>query len=227
MFDIIVTEYSADSYARVRITDYHTNIVLIEKDKKILFEKPLADPSEESAANSRADRSLLNMEDIWDFICTADTGDLAPVLDRQIQYNYAIAEEGIRGDYGANIGSVLLKTYGNDISVRAKAMAAAGSDARMNGCELPVIINSGSGNQGITCSVPLIEYAENSTLTKTPCTGLSPSQIWSRSMKRPASEPSLHTVVQSAQEPGPELVLPICAAEIIPISFTQLSTRLP
>ena len=159
VFDIIVTEYSADSYARVRITDYHTNIVLIEKDKKILFEKPLADPSEESAANSRADRSLLNMEDIWDFICTADTSDLAPVLERQIQYNYAIAEEGIRGDYGANIGSVLLKTYGNDISVRAKAMAAAGSDARMNGCELPVIINSGSGNQGITCSVPLVEYA--------------------------------------------------------------------
>src|SRR5699024_6370113 len=93
------------------------------------------------------------------FICTADTSDLAPVLERQIQYNYAIAEEGIRGDYGANIGSVLLKTYGNDISVRAKAMAAAGSDARMNGCELPVIINSGSGNQGITCSVPLVEYA--------------------------------------------------------------------
>lgn len=159
VFDIIVTEYSADSYARVRITDYHTNTVLIEKDKKILFEKPLEDPSEESAPNSRADRSLLNMEDIWDFICTADTSDLAPVLERQIQYNYAIAEEGIRGDYGANIGSVLLKTYGNDISVRAKAMAAAGSDARMNGCELPVIINSGSGNQGITCSVPLVEYA--------------------------------------------------------------------
>lgn len=160
VFDIIVTEYSADSYVKVRIADYHTNIVLIEKNNTVLLQQALTDPSEESDANFHADRSLLNMEDIWDFVCTVDTKDLAPVLDRQIKYNYAIAQEGIRGDYGANIGSVLLKTYGSDISIRAKAMAAAGSDARMNGCELPVIINSGSGNQGITCSVPLIEYAK-------------------------------------------------------------------
>ena len=89
-----------------------------------------------------------------------DIEEIRPVLSRQIEYNTAIADEGLRGDYGANIGSVLLDTYGDDIRTRAKARAAAGSDARMNGCELPVIINSGSGNQGITCSVPVIEYAK-------------------------------------------------------------------
>ena len=86
--------------------------------------------------------------------------DVEEILDRQIQYNTAICEEGLLGDYGSNIGSVLLKTYGHDIKVRARAKAAAGSDARMNGCELPVVINSGSGNQGITASIPVIEYAK-------------------------------------------------------------------
>lgn len=158
VFDIIVTEYKGDSSAKVRILDYHTNIVLIEKNGDILFkEEPSAADTDEEP---RADRSLLNMEDIWDFITTADTSDISDILDRQIEYNSAIAEEGLNGDYGANIGTVLLHSYGNDITVRAKAKAAAGSDARMNGCELPVVINSGSGNQGITCSVPLIEYAK-------------------------------------------------------------------
>ena len=167
VFDIIVTEYKEDSYTKVRIADFHTNIVLIEKDGDVLLEKELkaADSDEDEGAN-RADRSLLNMEDIWDFACTADTADVAKLLDRQIRYNNAIAEEGLLGDYGANIGSVLLHSYGNDITVRAKAKAAAGSDARMNGCELPVIINSGSGNQGITCSVPLIEYAKELNSSK-------------------------------------------------------------
>lgn len=167
VFDIIVTEYEGDSYAKVRIADYHTNIVLIEKNGNILLEKELKSEeagSEEQA--NRADRGLLNMEDIWDFANTVDTADVSKLLDRQIRYNNAIAEEGLLGDYGANIGSVLLHSYGNDITVRAKAKAAAGSDARMNGCELPVIINSGSGNQGITCSVPLIEYAKELNSSK-------------------------------------------------------------
>ena len=158
VFDIIVTERSGDSYAKVRIADFHTNICLIEKNGRVLYEKPLL--NEEARRDSRADRSLLNMKDIWDFAETADLRDVADLLERQIRYNNAIAEEGLLGDYGANIGRVLLTTYGNDVSNRAKAKAAAGSDARMNGCELPVIINSGSGNQGITCSVPLIEYAK-------------------------------------------------------------------
>ena len=99
------------------------------------------------------------MEDIWDFINTVDVEDVKPVLERQMKYNMAIAEEGMKGNYGANIGKVLMEMNGDDVRTRARAMAAAGSDARMNGCELPVIINSGSGNQGITASVPVVVYA--------------------------------------------------------------------
>lgn len=158
VFDIQVTAYAGEDYARVRITDFHTNIVLVEKNGEILMQKQVAQDS--AAYASRADRSLLNVADIWDFSQTCDVKDVEEVLERQIRFNNAIAEEGLLGDYGANIGSVLLATWGNEVSVRAKAKAAAGSDARMNGCELPVIINSGSGNQGITCSVPLVEYAK-------------------------------------------------------------------
>ena len=157
VFDLIVTEWKGESSAKVRIADFHTNIVSIEKDGKVLFEKPLEENRED---DHRTDRSLLDMEHIYDFANTVEIRDVKDVLDRQIQYNTAICEEGLLGDYGANIGSVLIRTYGNDIKVRAKAKAAAGSDARMNGCELPVIINSGSGNQGITVSVPVIEYAK-------------------------------------------------------------------
>lgn len=155
-FDIIVTVRKGDSYARVRIANYHTNIVLIEKNSEVLFEIPVEGENEEGLT----DRSLLNMEDIWDFINSVDIEDIREIIGRQIEYNTAIAKEGLRGDYGANIGNVLLKTYGDDVRTRAKAMAAAGSDARMNGCELPVIINAGSGNQGMTCSLPVLEYAK-------------------------------------------------------------------
>ena len=155
-FDIIVSVYKGSSYAKVRIANYHTNIVLIEKDGEVLYEIAVEGEKEEGLT----DRNLLNMKDIWDFAMTVDVKDIKETLDRQIAYNTAIAEEGLRGDYGANIGSVLLDTYGDDIRTRAKAKAAAGSDARMNGCELPVIINSGSGNQGMTSSIPVIEYAK-------------------------------------------------------------------
>lgn len=156
IFDMIITVEKADSYVKVRVSDYHTNIVLIEKDGEILFKQD-SDIKEEE---ERADRSLMNMESIWEFANTVDIEDVREILQRQIDYNTAIVEEGLRGDYGANIGKVLLATYGDDVRVRAKAYAAAGSDARMNGCEMPVIINSGSGNQGITCSIPVIEYAK-------------------------------------------------------------------
>ena len=161
VFDIIVTEYKGDSSARVRILDTHTNIVRVEKDGKVLYEKSAGHTPEAKAENtSSADRSLLNIEDIWDFVNTVEIDDIRAVISRQIEYNTAIAKEGLRGDYGANIGSVLLSAYGDDVKNRAKAMAAAGSDARMNGCELPVIINAGSGNQGMTCSLPVLEYAK-------------------------------------------------------------------
>ena len=156
-FEIVVTVFKGESYAKVRIVNYHTNIVLIEKNGEVLFEVKVDGEGE----SGLTDRSILNIADILDFAETVDVSDIKTVLDRQIQYNSAIAQEGLRGDYGSNIGSVLLQTYGDSsVMVRAKAMAAAGSDARMNGCEMPVIINSGSGNQGMTTSLPVIEYAK-------------------------------------------------------------------
>lgn len=156
VFDIIIILKHQNDEVLVRIKDFHTNIVLIEKNGEVLFEKK----EEATEVQTRVDRSLLDMESIWDFINSVDVNELAYILNRQIQYNTAISEEGLKNDYGANIGKVLLKMDGDNIRTRAKAKAAAGSDARMNGCELPVIINSGSGNQGITCSVPVIEYAK-------------------------------------------------------------------
>ena len=156
-FEIIVTLYKGEDYAKVRIVNYHTNIVLIEKNGEVLMEVKVDGEGE----TGLTDRSLLNIEDIYDFAETVDIQDVKAILDRQIQYNTAIAQEGLRGNYGSNIGSVLLDTYGDSsVMIRAKAMAAAGSDARMNGCEMPVIINSGSGNQGMTTSLPVIEYAK-------------------------------------------------------------------
>ena len=189
-FEIIVTVTKGDSYAMVRIANYHTNIVHIEKDHKVLLDIPVEGESEEGLT----DRSLLDVEDIWDFINTVEIDDIREVIGRQIEYNTAIADEGLRGDYGANIGRVLLETYGDaDVKVRAKARAAAGSDARMNGCELPVIINAGSGNQGndlfSSCSgiCQRIKFRRGQDL---------PIDIriaWWRSIRRPVSEDCPHT----------------------------------
>ena len=156
LLDMIVTVYRASSYARVRIANEHTNIVLIERDGVKLQEKA---SDEEEVTNGLPDYNLLTVERIWDFACTCEPEDVREILDRQIEQNTAIAREGLQKDYGANIGKVLLKT-GDDLRTRAKAYAAAGSDARMNGSELPVVICSGSGNQGLTASLPVIVYAE-------------------------------------------------------------------
>ena len=115
------------------------------------------------------DKSLLTIADICDFADTCDLEDIRPILDTQIQYNTEISQEGLRGDYGANVGSTMLKFYGDSVRNRAIAKAAAGSDARMSGCELPVVINSGSGNQGITVSVPVIEYAKALEVSQETC----------------------------------------------------------
>ncbi len=155
-FEIVVTVSDKEEYAKVRIANYHTNIVLIEKNGEKLLETEVADEGEKGLT----DRSILDMEGILEFADTVDIEDIREVLQKQIEYNTAIAEEGLRGNYGANIGSVLLDLEGDNVRIRAKAKAAAGSDARMSGCELPVIINSGSGNQGMTCSIPVIEYAK-------------------------------------------------------------------
>lgn len=156
LLDMIITVSLGASRARVRIANEHTNIVLIEKDGKILFEK---DPGNSDDCDEHlSDYGLLTVRDIYDFACTCDTEDVHEILDRQIELNTAISREGLRREYGANIGKVLLK-MGDDVLTRARASAAAASDARMNGCELPVVICSGSGNQGLTASLPVIEYA--------------------------------------------------------------------
>ena len=167
-FDIVVRAFAKrdaqaagpDASARsalVRIADHHTNIVREERDGIVL--RDVAPASEGGADESLTDRSVLSMEGIWDFATTVRIEDVSALLDRQIACNDAIAREGLDGVWGANVGSVMLGAYGGDVKVRACAHAAAASDARMSGCELPVVINSGSGNQGITVSVPLIVYA--------------------------------------------------------------------
>jgi L-cysteine desulfidase len=154
IFDINITVFAGSSQVRVRITDTHTNISLIEKDGKPIFEQNGSQEPDET------DRGLLNIAGALDFAEIVDINDVRSIIERQIEYNSAIAAEGLSSDYGANIGKVLLKNYGTGIQIRAKAMAAAGSDARMNGCEMPVIIVSGSGNQGMATSLPVIEYAK-------------------------------------------------------------------
>jgi L-cysteine desulfidase len=156
LLDIVVTVRKGASEAKARVVNEHTNIVLVEKDGHVLEQKEISEAADPEAP----DYTLLSMKDIYDFALTADIDDVKDILDRQIELNTAISQEGLKNDYGANIGKVLLKAYGNDIKIRAKAVAAAGSDARMNGCSLPVVINSGSGNQGMTASLPVIEYAK-------------------------------------------------------------------
>lgn len=156
IFDICVILKAKADTVKVRIVEEHTNVVLIQKNEDILFQH-------ESDANGKntmmTDRSILNVEDIVAFADMVDIQDVKDILDRQMEYNMRIAAEGLEGNYGANIGSTLLAMYGDDVKIKARAYAAAGSDARMNGCSLPVVICSGSGNQGITASVPVIVFA--------------------------------------------------------------------
>jgi len=158
VFDIIITLSAGSDCVRLRISDYHTNIVFIEHNGQTLLSSGKV--SREIETTGLTDRSMLSVEAILDFAGTCDVDDVRTLIERQIEYNYAIALEGLNNSWGANIGSVLRDTYGTDIKMRARYMAAAGSDARMSGCEMPVIIVSGSGNQGMTASIPVIEYAK-------------------------------------------------------------------
>jgi L-cysteine desulfidase len=157
IFDLIVNVYAGDSHASVQISHYHTNIVRVTKDGEATVYTHHCD---DVSNKHKTDRSIMSVEDIVAFADSVAIDEVKDVLKLQIAYNTAIAQEGISGNWGANVGSVLLKSWGDDIKVRAKAMAAAGSDARMSGCELPVMIVSGSGNQGLATSVPVIEYAK-------------------------------------------------------------------
>lgn len=156
LFDICITLEGAGHKAVCRIAGEHTNIVRIDSDGKTVFSRSYEADSIEGAG----DKELLSVEKIVEFADCVDIADIQPILDRQIECNMAIAREGLENNYGARIGQVLLKARGNDVVTRAKAYAAAASDARMGGCEKPVVINSGSGNQGITASIPVIIYAE-------------------------------------------------------------------
>lgn len=155
VFDIEIIVRAAGHYALSHIVGNHTNVVLIKCDDQILLKHEYV-----KIVEKVTDRSVMSVETIVQFAEKVEIDDVKEVLDRQIQYNQTIAEEGLRGNYGANIGRILLRSYGNTVYNRAKAWAAAGSDARMNGCELPVVINSGSGNQGLTASLPVIVYAK-------------------------------------------------------------------
>jgi L-cysteine desulfidase len=157
IFDLVVTVSAGDSSASVQISHYHTNITLIKKNGEAIYK---GQDCGEAESATMTDRSIMNVRDILDFAESVELKEVEELLQRQIDYNMAIAQEGLKGSWGANIGSVVIDSWGDDVKVRAKAFAAAGSDARMSGCDLPVVIVSGSGNQGITASVPVIEYAK-------------------------------------------------------------------
>ena len=156
IFDIVLTLYAGADTAQVRIANHHTNIVRMSRNEEILLDLPVAEAPEDQLT----DKSCLSIERIVDFALALDVEDVRHSVGRQVEYNMAIAKEGLSGSWGANIGSVILKQQGTSNNRRAAAYAAAGSDARMSGCEMPVIILSGSGNQGITASVPVAVYAE-------------------------------------------------------------------
>ncbi|MCI8370735.1 MAG: serine dehydratase subunit alpha family protein [Clostridia bacterium] len=157
IFDISVKVYCGGDSARVRIVGHHTNVVLVEKNGRAIVNIEVG--AEEPTC--REDRSILTVDKIVEFADAVDINDVKELIKRQIDYNSAIAEEGLKNNYGAQVGKVLLKSFGGGVQALAMATAAAGSDARMNGCSLPVVIVSGSGNQGMTASLPLVVYAKH------------------------------------------------------------------
>lgn len=155
IFDIGITAVKGSDKSYVRIVDFHTNIVTVRLNDDMIVNRKT---ESEDDGDALTDRSCLSIEGIVEFADILDVEDVREILERQISYNMAIAEEGLAGDYGANIGSTLMLGHEYDLKYVMRSYAAAASDARMNGCELPVVINSGSGNQGITSSIPVIVY---------------------------------------------------------------------
>lgn len=152
---LIVEGVAGDHSALVEILHTHTNFVRIERDGETLLNRGVSMEQSEDMT----DRSFLNVQDILNFADSVLLEDVEPILRPQVELNTAIAEAGLQGDYGANVGKVLMESFGNSVGNMARATAAAASDARMDGSQLPVVINSGSGNQGITASLPVIVYA--------------------------------------------------------------------
>ena len=157
IFHIRVELKNDSESSAVEIAGNHTNVILKERNGEVIYKKEYKD----SVESKKTDRSILSIKSISEYADTVDIESIRETLERQIEYNTAIANEGLHGSWGANIGSILLKSYGESVQNKAKAYAAAGSDARMNGSEKPVVINSGSGNQGLTASLPFIVYAKD------------------------------------------------------------------
>ena len=154
VFDIDLFVYAGEDTARLRIINHHTNIVRMQKNDEILLDLPVCESSEDNLT----DKSCLSIGKIVEFVDCLDVADIRGFVGRQIECNMDIANEGIRGNWGANVGRVILHHHEGSVAKKACAYAAAGSDARMSGCEKPVMIVSGSGNQGITASVPVVIY---------------------------------------------------------------------
>ncbi len=145
--------FAGEHFAEVTMINRHTLITKIVHDGEILYSREL---SEESG---RVDWALWSVKDILVFAEEVDIAKVQNILDRQIEMNTRVSKEGLSKNYGAQVGKTLLEIYGDNLETRARAKAAAGSDARMGGCSMPVVINSGSGNQGITITLPIVEYA--------------------------------------------------------------------
>ncbi|MGI5857899.1 MAG: serine dehydratase subunit alpha family protein [Tepidanaerobacteraceae bacterium] len=158
---IVIQVMDTDKEASVEIKHTHTNITRVEKDGKLIFQKKF---DGENLNGFSSDRNILNVKDILDFANTVKLEDIENILKGQIEHNLSIAREGINGNYGCGVGKMLMDCYGDNIFTKIRAYAAAGSDARMNGCNLPVVTNSGSGNQGMTTSLPVIIYAKEKKL---------------------------------------------------------------
>lgn len=158
MLHVILEATLGSQHVFVEIQGQHTNIVRVVLNDKVLLDRKA---TSESTLTQSEERSCLNIRDILKFANQASLDDVESILTRQIEYNFCIANEGLKGDYGAGIGKKLISGFGSNVQNRARAIAAAGSDARMGGCALPVVINSGSGNQGITVSLPIVVYAEH------------------------------------------------------------------
>ena len=153
--EVIATVYGGGHSAKCRIARSYSNVVLLEKDGQVLFEAPLSD-----SPGGGTDKSVLKVKDIVEFAKICDLKDVEEPLKRQVEYNMAAAEAGFAGDWGGRVGKTILQSRPAGIRTKAVASAAAGIDARMGGCTVPIIIIAGSGDQGLTASIPTITYAK-------------------------------------------------------------------
>lgn len=160
LLHIRVTAYGSGHTAVAETADSHTNICRVELDGQILFQKDASCDNKQAAGH---DRSLLTFANIIEFTERVDIDDVKHILDPQIQYNLAIAEEGIRGSYGITLGKTIL-SEGGELFGKVCGYTVSASEARMDGCALSVITNSGSGNQGIAASVPIIVYCKQKNI---------------------------------------------------------------